>query len=64
MNALTDLTAEKAALPVKMRTLFIIDPDGKILGENLQVERSAIRHCYLYGLAIRGEIVSISVLKG
>jgi hypothetical protein len=64
MNAVTDLTAEKATFPVKMRTLLIIDSYGKILGEDLQVERSVIRDCYLYGFAIRGEIVFITVLKG
>ena len=64
MNAVTDLTTEKATFPVKMCALLIIDSYGKILGENFQVERSAFRDCYLYWLAICGEIVGITVLKG
>jgi hypothetical protein len=64
MNAVTDLTAEKATFSVKVRTLIMIDSYGKILSEDFQVKRSAIRDCYLYRLAICGEIVGITVLKG
>ena len=63
MNTLTDLTAEKAALSVKMCALLVVDSNGKIFGKNLQMERSAVRNCYLYRFAIRREIVGISILE-
>jgi hypothetical protein len=60
MNAVTDLTTEKATFPVKMRALLIIDSYGKILGENFQVERSAIVICM--GLQFVGRLpVSLSL---